>query len=73
MTSPAHPERVWTRAEIIERLKILERKLDDEGMYVGRNTVSLAIMELEEGDLSTNDDCECGEDVCVCLDPTNDV
>lgn len=33
--------------EIIERLEILWRKLDDEGSYVRANTVALAIEAIE--------------------------
>jgi hypothetical protein len=39
---------MFTTAEIIERLKILWRKLEDEGHYVSGNTVQLAVVRLEE-------------------------
>lgn len=39
---------MFTTAEIVERLKVLWRKLEDEGMYVGGNTVQLAIVRLGE-------------------------
>ena len=35
-------------AGIIERLETLWRKLDDEGMYVSANTVSLAIDRIKQ-------------------------
>lgn len=36
-----------TTEQIIERLEILWRKLEDEGMYVRANTVALAIEEIK--------------------------
>jgi hypothetical protein len=39
---------MFTTYEIIERLKVLWRKLEDEGHYVGANTVQLAVVRLEE-------------------------
>ena len=33
--------------DVIDRLKILWHKLEDEGMYVRANTVGLAIDEIE--------------------------
>lgn len=33
--------------QIIARLEVLLRKLEDEGMYVGANTVALAIAEIK--------------------------
>lgn len=38
---------VPTTIEILERLEILWRKLEDEGMYVRANTVGLAIEEIK--------------------------
>ena len=40
-------ERSVTTLEILERLEILWRKLEDEGMYVRANTVGLAIDEIK--------------------------
>lgn len=37
----------WTTDEILERLDILLRKLDAEGMHVMVNTVWLAIEEIK--------------------------
>ena len=34
-------------AEVVKRLEILWRKLEDEGRYVSANTVSLAIEEIK--------------------------
>lgn len=39
--------RSLTPANILERLEILWRKLDDEGRYVSANTVSVAIDEIK--------------------------
>lgn len=36
-----------TTAEIIQRLEILWRKLEDEGLYVRANTVAEAIEEIK--------------------------
>lgn len=38
---------VPTTTEILDRLEILWRKLEDEGMYVRANTVGLAIEEIK--------------------------
>lgn len=40
--SPAFPT-----DEVLERLQILWRKLEDEGLYVRANTVALAIEEIK--------------------------
>jgi hypothetical protein len=40
--------RTFTTAEIIERLDVLWRKLEDEGLYVRANTVQLAIERLQD-------------------------
>lgn len=37
-----------TTAEVLERLEILWRKLEDEGLYVRANTVGLAIEEIKK-------------------------
>lgn len=37
----------FSTAEILERLEILRRKLEAEGLYVRENTVVLAIEEIE--------------------------
>ncbi len=36
----------FTTMEIVDRLKILWRKLEDEGHYVSANTVQLAVVRL---------------------------
>lgn len=36
-----------TTAQVLERLEILWRKLEDEGRYVSANTISLAIDEIK--------------------------
>lgn len=41
------PEKEWTTDEIIVRLGILYRVLDEEGSYVRANTVWLAIEEIK--------------------------
>ena len=41
----------FTTAEIIERLEVLWRKLEDEGRYVSANTVGLAITRLIQADI----------------------
>ena len=38
----------FTTEQILERLEILWRKLEDEGLYVRANTVSLAIDKIKE-------------------------
>lgn len=38
----------FTTEQIIERLEILWRKLEDEGHYVSANTVSLAVDEIKQ-------------------------
>ena len=40
-------ERIVTTDEVLQRLEILWRKLEDEGMYVRANTVALAIDEIK--------------------------
>lgn len=40
-------ERGVTTDEVLDRLEILWRKLEDEGMYVRANTVALAIDEIK--------------------------
>lgn len=40
----------FSTAQIVERLEILWRKLEDEGMYVRANTVGLAIEEIKRLD-----------------------
>jgi hypothetical protein len=37
----------FTTDQILERLEILRRKLEDEGLYVRANTVALAIEEIK--------------------------
>lgn len=37
---------IITTAEILFRLEVLWRKLEDDGMYVQANTVALAIVEI---------------------------
>jgi len=37
----------FTTEQIIQRLEVLRRKLEDEGMYVRANTVGLAIDEIK--------------------------
>ena len=37
----------FSTAEILDRLQILWRKLEDEGLYVRANTVALAIEEIK--------------------------
>lgn len=37
----------FTADEVLARLEILWRKLEDEGMYVSANTVALAIEEIK--------------------------
>lgn len=37
----------FTTDEVLARLEILWRKLEDEGMYVRANTVALAIEEIK--------------------------
>ncbi|ABF71351.1 p105 [Rhizobium phage 16-3] len=34
--------------DVLARLEVLWRKLEDEGMYVGSNTVALAIEEIKK-------------------------
>jgi hypothetical protein len=36
-----------TTEEVLARLRILQKKLEDEGLYVQANTVWLAIEEIE--------------------------
>lgn len=38
----------FTTDEIIERLEVLWRKLNDEGRYISANTVAIALERLEE-------------------------
>lgn len=37
----------YSTEQVLERLEILWRKLDDEGSYVSANTVALAIDEIK--------------------------
>jgi hypothetical protein len=37
----------FSTAQILERLEILWRKMEDEGAYVSANTVTLAIEEIK--------------------------
>jgi hypothetical protein len=46
--------KVHTTDEVLERLEILWRKLEDEGMYVRANTVALAIDEIKKGQLAND-------------------
>jgi hypothetical protein len=48
-----HINHSFSTAEIIERLEVLWRKLEDEGRYVGADTVALALERLEELSTST--------------------
>lgn len=38
----------FSTQEVLERLEILWRKLEDEGRYVSANTVSLAIDKIKQ-------------------------
>ena len=45
----------FTSEQIIERLEILWRKLEDEGRYVSANTVSLAIDDIKRANDTNHD------------------
>ena len=71
-------ENQFTTAQIIERLEILWRKLEGEGMYVSANTVELAIGEIKrpkaafkcaalvQGTAGGNDPADCDWPHCGC-------